>query len=195
MTIFKKIAFGDILKVRFSAVAMTLYVTLSLYALTFAFAAEEQQKPPFTGQVKADNVNIRAGGNRNFEILCKVNKDDLLFVLDEAYGWYKIILPKWAACYVWKDFIGINNGQGFSTASNLNLRARPNKESSIIGQLAKGDAVTILNEDTQGWYQISPPKNSYGWIHAALIEPGTAKQETATKETESKKPKRRFLWW
>lgn len=176
---------------------------LLLFCHSLCFAAEGQQyKPPFTGQAKADNVNVRAGGSQNFEILCKVNKDDLLFVLDEADGWYKITLPESAACYVWKDFIEINAKGGFSKVSNLNLRARPNTQSSVMGQLAKGDAVTILNEDVQGWYQISPPENSYGWVHAALIAPQPAKKETAAKESKPKKEsepekpkKRRFLWW
>ncbi len=132
-------------------------------------AASEQQKPPFVGQVKSDSVNIRAGGNQNFEVLAKANSNDLISVIDESFGWYKVLLPKTAYCYVSKDFIEKNGSTGISKVSNLNLRARPDAQSSIIGQLAKGDSAIITEETKDGWYQIVSPANCYGWIYADFI--------------------------
>lgn len=131
---------------------------------------DEQPKPPFIGKIKIDNVNIRAGGDQNFEILAKVNSDDLVKVTEESYGWYKIKLPQSAACYAAVDFIEKNQTGGVSKASNLNIRAKPNREASIIGQLKKGDAVLIINEGADGWYQIKPPENCFGWVRMDLVE-------------------------
>lgn len=168
-------------------VMTTCFILFS--AAVFAEDAAPQPKPPFLGQLNTDNVNIRAGANQNFEILAKANSDDLVLVIDEGYGWYKVSLPKTAACYVYKDFIEKNDTVGISKVSNLNLRARPNQHSSIIGQLAKGDAVTLLDETADGWYQIEPPPASYGYVRSDLV----GKETTESKKSE--KQKRGFLWW
>lgn len=174
-------------------------------------SGDEQPKPPFIGKIKIDNVNIRAGGNQNFEILAKANSDDLVEVAEESYGWYKIKLPQSAGCYVAADFIEKNQARGISKASNLNIRAKPDKEASIIGQLKKGDEVLIVGEDAAGWYQIKPPENCFGWVRldlvkyyssigdkaakgAAMAKEKPAKQPAQAKD-KPKKEKRGLLWW
>jgi len=144
------------------------FITLLISSVVFA---DEQavQKFPFLGKISQENVNIRAGASQNFEILAKANAGDLIPVIEESYGWYKVRLPLSAHCYVAKDFVEKKDGQSLSKANNLNLRARPNKESSIISQLKKGDAVFIAAEDIDGWYEIFPPKDSYGWVKADFI--------------------------
>jgi uncharacterized protein YgiM (DUF1202 family) len=152
---------------------LSITLVLCLCIISFAangLSAEGEKIFPFIGQAKTDNVNVRAGGSQNFEILCKINTDDLIYVLEETYGWYKIKLPRQADCYVSGNFIDINGMTGISKTSNLNLRARPNKESSIIGQIKKDEAVTIVNQNLDGWYQIQPPESSFGWISADLVE-------------------------
>ena len=141
-----------------------------MFFLVTAFAAEKTQKFPFIGRAKTDNVNIRAGGNQNFEILSKINNEDLIYVNRKIYGWYEVGLPKTAACYVYKKFIEKNGQSWISGVNGLNLRARPNTESSVIGQLQKGEIVIVLNEDSPEWQRIAPPENCYGWIRADLIE-------------------------
>lgn len=179
-----------------SPFAVVVCICIALF-LTAAFAADESKKQSseanlsFIGKIKIDNVNIRAGGNKNFEILAKVNSNDLVFVEEKSYGWYKVRLPKAAYCYVWKDFIERNDAIGISKVSNLNLRARPSKESSVIGQLKKADTVTIVNEDADGWYQVNPTQNCYGWIHMDLVEyyssvPSVALQGLQSTATEGR---------
>lgn len=162
-----------------------------------------QLKFPFVGKPTRDDVNIRAGYDQNFEILTKANGDDTLFVIEQSYGWYKVKLPNSAHCYVAKDFIEKNDKEAASKVSNLNVRARPNKESSIIGRLKKGDAVTVLAETEDGWYEILPPEGSYGWVRSDFLEPqpcSTPGVEHGPKPVRENKPvekpkKKRFLWW
>jgi len=176
--------------------ARVLILCFFIFCSVCFAAVEEQPAPPFSGVVTTDNVNIRAGSDRNFEILAKANKGDPVFVTDQVQGWYKIELPKNAYCYVSKDFIEKYGTMDVAKVSDLNLRARPNANSSIIGQIQKADAVEILNENGEGWYQIRPPKTSYGWIFAKFVEKANAPaKEIKAEDTKPTKPKRRFLWW
>lgn len=134
-----------------------------------AFAEETTQKFPFVGKVNQDNVNIRAGNNENFEILSKLNSGNLVLVAEESFGWYRIRLPQFAHCYVSKNFIEKKENEAISKANNLNLRARPNKESSALGQVKKGDVVNIVGEDAEGWYEILPPQGCYGWVKTNFV--------------------------
>ena len=156
-----------------------LIFSFALCALSFAlfsvcFAEETTQKFPFIGKVNADNVNIRAGANQNFEILAKANSGDLLYVAEEAYGWYKVRLPKSAHCYIARDFVEKKDNNWVSKTGSLNLRARPNKESSVIGQIKKGDKIFVASEDADGWLEILPPQGVYGWIKKDLVEFGSS---------------------
>jgi len=165
-------------------------------ATTAVFALEQQvkvqpivndsQKPPFIGKVLTDNVNVRAGGDKNFEVLVKLNNGSLIFVAGESFGWYKIVLPKTAYCYVSKDFVEKTASGAIAKVSNLNLRARPDKQSSIIGQISKGDTVTIITETGEGWYQIEPPKNCYGWIYNDLVSYYSSVSDKAEEDTAKK---------
>lgn len=194
---------------------LVLSFSFALCALSFTlncFAADEPQKFPFVGKVSQDNINIRAGNNQNFEALAKANSGNMFYVEEESYGWYKVRLPKSAHCYVAKAFVEKKENEGMSKANNLNLRARPDKESSILGQIKKDNVVTIVADDNQDWYEILPLEGCYGWISAELIgfysydmtkleekinpPVGEIKAEEAKIEkTKPEKPKRRFLWW
>lgn len=161
-----------------------LLITTALLWMIFsvtAFAAEKMQKFPFIGRPKTDNVNIRAGGNQNFEILSKINNEDLIYIKREVYGWYEVGLPKTASCYVYKKFIEKNGQLWISRVNSLNLRARPDTESSIIGQLQKDEMVIILNQEAPEWHRIAPPENCYGWIRADLIEYYSGVQKPAAR--------------
>ncbi|SDF01031.1 SPOCS domain-containing protein [Sporolituus thermophilus] len=46
-----------------------------------------------TGIVTGNNVNVRTGPGTNFPSITKVNKDTMVTVKDQAFGWYKVVLP------------------------------------------------------------------------------------------------------
>jgi len=168
----------------------TVLGILFILVAVSALAEEATQKFPFVGKISQDNVNIRAGNNQNFEILSKLNSGNFALVTEESFGWYKVRLPQSAHCYVSKDFIEKNESGSISKAGNLNLRARPNKESSSIGQIKKGDIVSIVGEDIEGWYEILPPQGCYGWVKADFVSyysNDVVKWEEENKPKDSKK--------
>lgn len=124
----------------------------------------------FTGYVNTDNVNIRADSTVSSKIICTIDKGESVEVLLEAYGWYKIILPKNAPAFVNKDLLSlIDNKTAKILKDKVNIRLQPNETSPILGKLNKDAAVTILQEE-QGWYKIRPNDATYGWINKRFID-------------------------
>ncbi|EAX48072.1 SH3, type 3 domain protein [Thermosinus carboxydivorans Nor1] len=46
-----------------------------------------------SGVVTGNNVNVRTGPGTNFPSITKVNKGTTVTIKDEAFGWYKVVLP------------------------------------------------------------------------------------------------------
>jgi hypothetical protein len=49
--------------------------------------------PPGTVAVTGTSVNIRTGPGTNFPVVTQVNTGDVLTIKDQAFGWYKVVLP------------------------------------------------------------------------------------------------------
>lgn len=46
-----------------------------------------------TGRVTGNNVNVRTGPGTNYPSLGKVNRGDVVTIKEQAFGWYKVVLP------------------------------------------------------------------------------------------------------
>ena len=49
--------------------------------------------PTGTGTVSANNVNVRTGPGTNFPSITKVNKGTVVTIKEQAFGWYRVVLP------------------------------------------------------------------------------------------------------
>lgn len=147
---------------------------------------------PFLGEITADNVNVRAGQSANFERLIQLNMSDQVVVLDSQYSWYKIRLPKQAKAFISKKYVQILvDDRGIVLGDKVNVRSGPETSHSILGQLARGDEVKVL-ETMDDWYAIAPWDGSYGWVAEEYVrfksndvsayQPPAAKSEENLKE-------------
>lgn len=158
--------------------------------LTILFSAANilsaQEPAPFTGEVNANNINIRSDSTVNAEIICKSAKGGRLEVVSERYGWYKIRLPKQAPSFIKKNLVaGIEDKPANSfdklkasgseliksakvIKDSVNIRLQPSETSPILGKVDKNEVIAIL-EDKGGWYKIEPVNNSFGWISSKFI--------------------------
>lgn len=125
---------------------------------------------PFLAEITKDNANLRAGPNINFESLIKLKQGEKLIVIDKSYGWYKIQLPAQTTLFIFSEYIKpfASKDQGLIVRDRVNVRAKPNTNSTVITQVNK-DAVIDLLEKREKWYRIKPPANSYGWIEKDLV--------------------------
>jgi len=75
-----------------------------LFAFSFIAAVFPADFVAFTGQVNANNINLRVDATVGSVIICTLPKGQLVEIVSEIYDWYKIRLPKTAPSYIKKDF-------------------------------------------------------------------------------------------
>jgi len=121
------------------------------------------------GKTKKDTP-VRSDSTIFSEKIGKIAKQTLLEIVKEKYDWFKIKLPENFYGFVYASYIEeINKKKGVCKANNLNIRAKPELKSPIIGKLKKEDKVKII-EKVGNWYKIKAYPYSWGWIHKNSIE-------------------------
>lgn len=153
-----------IMKIRF-------FIWLVVCCVVMSSTVFAQNKTfPFTGIMTADKVNIRAGQNKNFEVIGSLQKGHEVVVLDQSYSWYKIKLPDDAQCYVSRKLVQfLRDNIGEINGNRVNVRARAAIDASVIGQLSKATKVKIV-DTSEEWYRIEPVEGLYGWVLMDLVE-------------------------
>jgi len=147
-----------------------LFLAVSFLLLTTShpqgFAASEGQEfLPFVAEITIDHVNVRAGQSASFERLVKLSARDEVVVVEHSFSWYKIELPKTAKTYIVAKYVQLlNDAIGGVTTDRVNVRAGPDINYSVIGQVNSGEEIHILEHIEDKWYKIVPTKNTYGWI-------------------------------
>jgi uncharacterized protein YraI len=66
---------------------------------------ESRKGGVYQGIVSADNVNIRAGRGTHYSILGQLNSGDLVTILEEYKGWFRIEPPRGLVGWVHSDFV------------------------------------------------------------------------------------------
>jgi len=128
----------------------------------------------FTGQVNADDINIRVDATVGSTVVCALAKGQLVEIVSEAYDWYKIHLPKAAPSYIKKSLVEcINNTAAECSSakvigSKVNIRLGPDESSWILGKVDESTVVNIIKEEGS-WYKIEPMHQSYGWVNKKFI--------------------------
>lgn len=142
---------------------------LIIFMLVQICFAQESTKNLFYGIINNDNINLRTDSNTSSQIICKINKNTPVEIIQEKYDWYKIKLPKTTGLYVRKDLItSIDEKTAKASKDNINIRLQPNESCPVLGQIHKNEIVTILSDNGE-WYKIEPAGNSFGWIHKKFV--------------------------
>ena len=120
---------------------------------------------PFVGVVVGEKVNVRSGGNVNFEILSQVSQGQEVVVLSRADDWYQVQPPQGTPLWVYQKYV-----EGHQiTADSVNVRSRPGLEGSINLQLRKNDLIEPLGLDGE-WLRIQAPSKAKTWIHQDYVK-------------------------
>ena len=148
--------------------------------------------PPKPGIVSADRVNVRARASLLGERVTQLRKGDKVSVLakvsvapprkNEPADWLRIVMPAAGQTWVYLGFVE----EGKVTAKKLNVRAGGGERFSIVGRLAKDDAVK--EKRTAGdWIEIEHPAGAHAYIATKFVELGQAAEETKPEETPKAK--------
>ena len=175
---------------RFPVPALAWFVAVS------GLSAKEivsEVAPPESATVSADRVNVRARASLIGERVTQLRKGDQVTVLakvtvapprdGEPADWLRITMP--AAGRTWVNIGFVKEGK--VTANKLNVRAGGGERFSIVGRLAKGDAVKEKRV-AGDWIEIEHPPGAHAYIAAQFVTLGQAAEETTPENTPEAKP-------
>ena len=147
-----------------------------------------------------DHVNVRKMPGTDAEVLDTMAKGDKVKVTGESDGWFKVDINGNTG-YIRKDFL-VNQpvdgqtsnsadvsqaeestGTMYGTSTTLyasdgvNIRRKPGTDSSVIGSLYAGSAVSVIGE-TDNWFIISVDGNN-GYVSKAYLTSDSSVVNTA----------------
>ena len=135
-----------------------------IYLLPCSSAFAQSGSFPYLAEITADQVNIRAGQSPNFERMLRMKKGEDIVVVDRQFSWLKVRLPQSADVYINKKYAQLlDSSRAQVLTDHLNVRALADTNSTILGQLDKGDIV-FVKEATEEWLKIQPNSKVFGWI-------------------------------
>jgi uncharacterized protein YgiM (DUF1202 family) len=130
--------------------------------------------------VKQDRVNVRGQATLHSEVITQLRKAETVTVLEditvekpkpgEPAQWSKILLPTNTPVWVHASFIEPNTKAVQPT--QLNVRAGPGENYSVLGRLKRGDTVKEIRR-VDNWLEIEPPPGTYAFVASDLLEKPT----------------------
>lgn len=157
-----------------------IFLIFILIVLTLNLDAEVYKK------VIAPKLYLRAGPNRNFEVLKELKKGDILKSVEEKYGWTRVVLPDDVPLYIYRQMVAVSGDRAVVVKNRVNVRARPNLNSTMVGQVNKGDTLTVIGMEAD-WVKIRPPSGFTGWVKSEYVEKCEYNSSIETQEDEEKK--------
>lgn len=155
----------------------------------------EEVKEDYSNLVIADvksYVNIRSIPSEDGEVVGKLYDNSVGNYLEEENGWIKI---ESGSCvgYVKAEYCvtgeaanelakEVGRRTATVTTETLNVRKKPNTESSILGQVPRGEELTVTDE-AGGWVQIKI-EEGYGYVSEEYVTLSIEFVEAESKEEE-----------
>lgn len=167
-----------------------IFMVIGFVLMAAVCFAEETAKPaPATGkpalvsfphiaQVNAGNVYVRSGAGKAFYYCTKLSAPAKVLVVDQKYGYSKIVPPKGSYSWISKTFVktdAANPGVGIVTGDSVRVYAgadhvAPRNSTSQQAKLNDGDIVKMIGPAVGDYYKIESPIGSYLWISSRFLD-------------------------
>ena len=147
---------------------------------------------PFLAEITGDDVYVRSGQGTQYYNSGKVRKGDKVKVVGNKFSWLQIVPPAGSYSWISKQYVQIdprNNTSGTVIGEAVRVYAgsdevQPMHSTSLQVKLNKGDKVTIVGEEKDGYCKIAPPEGAYLWVSSQHAKPlGTLMAAQATTTT------------
>jgi hypothetical protein len=116
-------------------------------------------------KVIGQRINLRARADVQSEVVGQAADGDILVAKSFQDDWVEVAAPDAIDLWVQRDFLKEN----VVTASKLNIRAGAGINFTVVGNLGKGDVVT-LRGDFGEWVKIAPTPGSSLWVNRAYVQ-------------------------
>ncbi len=169
-------------RLRYGQLVFTILTTWSL--LLFMPVQATQASLPSAGEVVADDVYVRSGPSLNHYTIAKLSAGERVQIVGEKDDWYAITPPASTFSLISGDYVDTaDSKRGVVNGKNVRVRAGSLLNSSkytVQVQLSKGDEVTVLGRNPDGFLRITPPDGATLWVSKKFIEPVTSGQDSST---------------
>lgn len=143
---------------------------------------------PFIAEVTGNDVYIRSGKGTAYYQCGKLNAGYQITVVDEVFGWAKVVPPDGSYSWINKNYVKIDppgSNKGVVTGENVRVWAgsdyiEPMRSSSMQVKLNKNkdeideedDFVELFPDQPEegDYYKIKPPVGAYLWISAEFLK-------------------------
>ena len=108
------------------------------------------------------------------EVVTQLQKDEEVFILEEITiakpkagepaKWAKIQMPRNTPVWVYAPLLK----DRLTSSRKLNLRAGPGENYSVVGLIAKGEAIKEIRS-LEDWVEIETPANAFAFLDAQLL--------------------------
>lgn len=138
---------------------------------------------PFIGEITADRVYVRSGPGTSFYEIGQLSKGDVVNVVGQRQGWYRISPPTGTFCYLAKELVEVGNDGKVGTvkAEFANVRAAssltPNSDYAVLTVIRRGTSVDILGS-TERYYRITPPEKAFMYVAPQFVRPANVAKYT-----------------
>ena len=120
--------------------------------------------------VQGDNVNVRTGAGTNYEVSMELFNGYPLKVLATEGEWLKIVDFENDTGWIHQSLVTEGNTVIVNGNKNVNMRAEPSTNSTVIATVDRGVVLTTL--ETQGkWLKLKHSTGLIGWIYKPLLWP------------------------
>ena len=134
---------------------------------------------PFLAEITGDDVYVRSGPGTQYYNCGKARKDEKVKVVGNKFSWLQIVAPAGSYSWISKQYVQIdsqNNTSGTVIGEAVRVYAgsdevQPMHSTSMQVKLNKGDKVTIVGEEKDGYCKIAPPEGAYLWVSSQNAKP------------------------
>jgi uncharacterized protein YgiM (DUF1202 family) len=134
---------------------------------------------PFMAEITSDDTQIRSGAGTNYYDCGKLKKGDRVKVVGSRYSWLQVVPPAGSFAWISKQYVQVEPpGSSAGTVIGEGVRVyagsndvQPMHSTSLLVKLNKGDTVSLLGEEKDGYYKISLPEGAYLWVSSQNAKP------------------------
>ena len=127
---------------------------------------------PYDALITGDRVKIRSGPGTNFYHCGFLNKGDRVTVVSKQFSWSRIVPPAGTFSWISEQYVKVDPANpkiGLVTGNSVRVYAGSDYQKAMYsttrqGMLDKGEKVTLLGEQADGYFKIGPPSFAYLWV-------------------------------
>lgn len=142
-----------------------------------SFAAETDLAFPYEAEIIADSVLVRSGPGTNYYSSGKLEKGAVVKVVATQFSWSRIVPPPGSFCWISSRYVSRdpdNPGTGIVTGDGVRVYAgsehlKPLHSKTMQLKLVKGDKVTFMGDEEDGYIKIVPPAGAYLWVSSEYV--------------------------